>query len=338
MNNYLTKENPKTIFIAGGSGMVGGAIYKSLMKSRKYGNQKSYKILKPNRQELDLSNYSSVQRWFSENTPSIVIIAAAKVGGILANSNYPYDFILENLKIQTNIIEIAFNYKVKKLIFLGSSCIYPKFAAQPIKEDALLSNKLEKTNEFYAVAKIAGIKLCESLRIQHGFNAMCLMPTNLYGPGDNYHPQNSHVLPSFIRKFTDAKSNNSKNVICWGTGEALREFLYVEDLADACLFILDNWSKIQKNIAKNFEDISWINIGSDFEISIKDLAHKISDIVGYEGSIIWDSTKPNGTPRKKLDTKMINCLGWKAMTNLDEGIKKTLNHFEDENKLQIIRS
>ena len=164
------------------------------------------------------------------------------------------------------------------------------------------------------------------------------MPTNLYGPGDNYHPQNSHVLPSFIRKFSDAKSNNLKNVICWGTGEALREFLYVEDLADACLFIIDNWSKIQKDISKNFKDISWINIGSDFEISIKDLAHKISDIVGYKGSIIWDSTKPNGTPRKKLDTKMINCLGWNATTNLDEGIRKTLNHFENENKLQIIRS
>ena len=182
MNNYLTKENPKTIFIAGGSGMVGGAIYKSLMKSKKYGNQNSYKILKPNRKELDLSNYSSVQRWFSEKHSFHGYYCGSKGRGILANSNYPYDFILENLKIQTNIIEIAFKYKVKKLIFLGSSCIYPKFASQPIKEDALLSNKLEKTNEFYAIAKIAGIKLCESLRIQHGFNAICLMPTNLYGP------------------------------------------------------------------------------------------------------------------------------------------------------------
>ncbi len=340
MSESFTKENYKSqkkILIAGASGMVGKSIYKFFKNSRNL-NKNSFALLTPNRKNLDLLDNFCVDRWFNINRPSIVIIAAAKVGGILANNNYPYDFIIENLKIQTNLIEASWKYGVEKLIFLGSSCIYPKFAPQPIKEEYLMTNNLEKTNEFYAIAKIAGIKLCQSLEIQHSFDSISLMPTNLYGPGDNYHPQNSHVLPAFIRRFEEAKNNNYDYVTCWGSGEALREFLFVEDLAEACNFVLDNWQQIKKQKENYKNNLSWINIGSDFEISIKELAHKIAGIVGFEGEIRWDESKPDGTPRKKLDTTIINSLGWKAKTDLDTGIKKTLAQFRIEKENNSLRN
>ena len=320
----------ETIFIAGSYGMVGSAIKKELYKD---GFNVNSKILSPTKEELNLTDFQAVKQWFKQNKPTIVIIAAAKVGGILANSKFPYDFILQNLKIQTNLIEISFLTNVKKLLFLGSSCIYPKLCKQPIKENFLLTDSLEKTNEFYAIAKIAGIKLCQSLMIQNKFNAICLMPTNLYGPRDNYHPQNSHVIPSLIRKFYEAKKFNKKNVTCWGTGSPLREFLHVDDLAKACLFLLKNWNPIEdikKQNVNNEENTCWINVGTEYEISIKELAEKISDACGYEGKIIWDNSKPNGTPRKKLDTTKINSLGWYPKISLDEGIKLTLDAYIEE--------
>ena len=341
MAESFLKKNCKSsqkILIAGASGMVGKSIYNYLKKSKNYSNESPFILLTPNRKNLNLLDNSCVDSWFNINRPSIVIIAAAKVGGILANNNYPYDFIIENLKIQTNLIEASWKYGVEKLIFLGSSCIYPKFAPQPIKEEYLMTNDLEKTNEFYAIAKIAGIKLCQSLEIQHSFNSISLMPTNLYGPGDNYHPQNSHVLPSFIRRFEEAKNNNYDYVTCWGSGEVLREFLFVEDLAEACNFVLDNWQQIRTQ-KKNFKNnLSWINIGSEFEISIKELAFKIARIVGFEGEIRWDESKPDGTPRKKLDTTIMNSLGWKAKTDLETGIKKTLKQFRIEKENNSLRN
>ena len=327
------------IFIAGGNGMVGSAIKRALLKKGYNSKQKSGILLSPKRSELDLTNFDLLEKWFEDNRPSIVIIAAAKVGGIYANSNQPYDFILENLKIQTNLIELSWKFEVKTLLFLGSSCIYPKFANQPIKEKFLMTNSLEKSNEYYALAKIAGIKLCQSLRIQHNFNAISLMPTNLYGPGDNYHLLNSHVIPGLIRKFDDAKKNNFNSVKCWGSGSPLREFLYVDDLADACLFILEKWHLPFKNhtVDQNGDEIFWINIGSKYEISIKELATKISAAVGFKGKILWDNNMPDGTPRKKLDTSIMEFLGWEAKTSLNKGINLTLNHYHKEIAEKIIR-
>ena len=321
----LINKNER-IFIAGGYGMVGSAIYKKLSECGYGIHLNGGKIFRPSRDELDLTNYNKVEKWFKLHNPTIVIIAAAKVGGILANSNYPTEFILENLKIQTNIIELSKTYKVKRLLFLGSSCIYPKYSTQPIKEEYLLSDSLEMTNQFYAIAKIAGIKLCEALNRQYQFDAICLMPTNLYGPNDNYHETNSHVIPSLIRKFHEASVNNKKKVICWGTGTPLREFLYVEDLSEACIFALENW-KPNYEIKNNYP-LCWINIGSEFEVSIKDLAITISDLFNYKGEIEWDTSKPDGTPRKKLDTCRMNKLGWKATTSLQEGLKKTISSFK----------
>ena len=327
----------ESIFIAGSSGMVGSAIKREFLNLKIDNEPFKGEILCPTRKELDLTNFIEVEKWFKINKPSIVIIAAAKVGGIIANSEYPYEFILENLKIQTNLIEISWEYKVKKLLFLGSSCIYPKFSPQPIKEEYLLTNTLEETNEFYALAKIAGIKLCQSLMIQHKFNSICLMPTNLYGPGDNYHINNSHVIPSLIRKFNEAKINKLDSVICWGTGNPLREFLYVDDLAKACIFLLKNWNPIYENNYQKENYNSWINVGSKDEVSIKELSKKISNACGFEGEIIWDTNKPDGTPRKKLDTSKINRLGWQAKINLDEGIKLTLEAYKKEMKKNILR-
>ena len=315
------------IFIAGSTGMVGSSIKRAF-----YNKGYDKTLLTPSRDELDLTNNIEVDKWFKENKPSIVIIAAAKVGGIYANKTYPYEFILENLKIELNLIEISYKYKVKTLIFLGSSCIYPKFSEQPIKEEYLLTNSLEETNEYYALAKIAGIKLCQALKIQHNFNSICLMPTNLYGPGDNYHSLNSHVIPGLIKKFDEGKKNNSPYVTCWGSGKPLREFLYVDDLAEACLFILDKWN-IEKGkvpLDENKKPIYWLNVGSDFEFSIKELAQKISNAIGYKGEIIWDKSMPDGTPRKKLDTSKINNLGWYANTDIDKGINLTLINYEKE--------
>ena len=311
-------------FVAGSSGMVGSAICRKLI-TEGY-SLENKKLLVSNKKELNLEVASEVNKWFKKNKPSIVIIAAAKVGGILANKNYPVNFLLENLKIQNNLIEASWKNGVQRLLFLGSSCIYPKFAKQPIKEEYLLSSSLESTNQWYAIAKIAGLKLCEAYRYQYNFDAISLMPTNLYGPNDNYDIQSSHVMASLIKKFHEAKINNSKEVICWGTGKPLREFLYVDDLAEACFYVLGKWSPGQENSPKdtNGNILNWLNVGSDFEISIKELAEKIATIVGFNGEILWDDSKPDGTPRKKLDNSHINKIGWFARTDLNQGIKKTL--------------
>jgi len=326
----ISKEHK--IFIAGHTGMVGNAIKQSLLK-------KGYKnLLCPKREELNLLDFSKVENWFKKNRPNIVILAAAKVGGIYANSNYPVEFILENLKIQNNVIENSWKYKVKRFLFLGSSCIYPKLAKQPLKEEYLLNGALEKTNESYAIAKIAGIKLCNALRIQYGFDAISLMPTNLYGRGDNYHFKNSHVLPSMINKFYQAKIKGSEKVECWGTGNPKREFLFVDDLAEASIFILEKVSIKNKNLyddENNFNGI--INVGSGTEISIKELAKLVSSIVGYEGKIIWDLSKPDGTPRKLLDISRLNKIGWKSKTTLQEGIALTLKNYIHELETKKIR-
>ena len=247
----------------------------------------------------------------------------------------PYDFLLKNLKIQTNIIEQSHKNNVKRLLFLGSSCIYPKSSKQPIIEDYLLSDSLEKTNEFYALAKIAGIKLCESLRIQHGFDAISLMPCNLYGPGDNYHPLNSHVLPALIRKILEAKSKGLDEIICWGTGTPLREFLYVEDLAEACIYVLENWDPNKENAPRDYfgNKLSWLNVGSNFELSIRELVEMISNQCDFKGRIKWDHTKPDGTKRKKLDTSKMLDLGWEPKINLEKGIRKTISSYMKEQNI-----
>ena len=318
------------IFVAGSEGMVGSAICRLL--NQKGFNYKNKNLLINTRKELDLENEEQVMKWFSINKPDIVIIAAAKVGGILANQNSPVDFLLNNLKIQNNLIKASWEFGVKRLLFLGSSCIYPKFANQPIKEESLLSSYLEETNQWYAIAKISGIKLCEAFRKQYHFDAISLMPTNLYGPNDNYDLENGHVMAALIKKFYIAKRNKSKEVICWGTGSPLREFLYVEDFADACIFTLNNWFPDKTNAPKdiNGNPLNWLNIGSSFEITIKSLAEKIAHIIEFEGKITWDKTKPDGTPRKKLDNTRINNLGWKSLTNLDDGIRKTIIYLKRE--------
>jgi len=322
----LLKENSK-IYIAGSTGMVGSSICRLLVKK---GFILNNNLLTTSRKDLDLRDNSQLHNWFSSNYPDIVIICAARVGGILANKTYPVDFLLENLQIQNNLIEKSYQFGVKKLLFLGSSCIYPKLSAQPIKEKYLLKGSLEDTNQWYAIAKIAGLKLCEAYKKQYSFNTLSLMPTNLYGPNDNYDLNSSHVMASLLRKFVEAKLNNKKNVTCWGSGKPLREFLYVDDFAEACLFILSNWEKINNNLPKdeNGNILNWLNIGSDFEISIKDLADKIGRIINYRGEINWDKTKPDGTPRKKLNTDTINNMGWVAQTDLDKGIRKTIESFK----------
>ena len=320
------------IFVAGHTGMVGSAIRRILEKNG-YLN-----LLLPSREELDLSDFLSVKKWFNKYKPDIVILAAAKVGGIQANYQYPGDFILENLKIQTNVIENSWINEVKRFIFLGSSCIYPKFAPQPIKEKYLLSGKLELTNEPYAISKIAGIKLCSSLKKQYGFDAISLMPTNLYGPRDNYHSLNSHVLPSLIRKFYDAKINMKSEVRCWGSGSPRREFLYVDDLAEAVLFTIENISSDNDLLYEKDAELSGIlNVGVGKDISIKELACLISKETNYEGEITWDLSKPDGTPRKVLDTSKLNKLGWEPKIRINEGIKITINHFLSELENNSIR-
>ncbi len=318
------------IFLTGGKGMVGSAIKRILIK-KGYGNPElGGKIFSPAREEINLLNYEKLESWFKINKPTVVIIAAAKVGGIIANSCSPYDFIFENLKIETNIIELSRKFQVKKILFLGSSCIYPKLSKQPIKEEYLLDSALESTNQWYAIAKIAGIKLCESLYSQYGINAISLMPCNLFGPGDNYDLTTSHVLPALIRKFQTAKNNNHEEVICWGTGRPLREFLYVDDLAEGCIYALKNWDITSKNapLDNSNNKLAWLNIGSGKEISIKDLAEKISDLIGFEGQIIWDKNKPDGTFRKIMDSGKFRSLGWSPKTTLTEGIKIAINDFK----------
>ena len=321
----LNKDH--SICVAGSSGMVGSSVCKLLIKEGY--NFKNKNLFTLSRNIIDLSDHHKVKNWFNNYRPDVVINAAAKVGGIMANKKKPVEFLLENLKIQNNIIENSFNSGVKRLLFLGSSCIYPKFCKQPIKENYLLTDYLESSNQWYAIAKIAGLKLCEAYRKQYAFDAISLMPTNLYGPGDNYDLDNSHVMPALIRKFYEAKKNNLDFVKCWGSGKPLREFLFVEDLAEACLFVLKNWEPNKTNSALDSEGnpLNWMNIGSSSEVTIKDLAMKISQIIGYDGKIIWDTGMPDGTPRKKLDTYLINKLGWYPKTTLDIGISKTISSF-----------
>ena len=323
-------EKGYKICVAGSNGMVGSSICKLLQKNGY--TKKNKTLLTITREELDLTDSKKVHIWFSKNKPDIVICAAAKVGGILANSKKPVDFLLENLKIQNNLIENSWKFGVKRFLFLGSSCIYPRLSKQPIKEEYLLSGSLESTNEWYAVAKISGLKLCDAFRKQYNFDAISLMPTNLYGPNDNYNLEGSHVMAAFIRKFHEAKFNNIPQVVCWGSGEPLREFLYVDDFAEACLHSLKYWSPSRSDAPKNSsgENLTWLNIGSKYEISIYDLAKKISKLLNYEGEIIWDRTKPDGTFRKKLCVKNIKKLGWEASTSLDKGISLTLDHFQKD--------
>ena len=325
------------IFIAGSNGMVGAAIKKCLIKAGYGLKEKEGILLTPTRKELNLINYDEVLNWFKKNKPTIVVLAAAKVGGIQANNSNPADFILENLKIQTNVIDISFKMGVKRLLFLGSSCIYPKFANQPIEEESLLTNSLEKTNEWYAIAKIAGIKLCEALRKQYDFDAICIMPTNLYGPNDNYHPENSHVMASLIRKFYQAKINSISKVSCWGTGKPYREFMHVDDLADAALYALEKWDPKAPNAPtdKNGDKLTWLNVGTGKDISIRELANKIANLTEYDGEIFWDHSKPDGTPKKQLNVNRINKLGWFSKITLDDGIKETLKSFKTESNFDI---
>ena len=319
---YINQENK--IFIAGHRGMVGSAISRNL-KNNGYIN-----LLTAKRSELDLTETSSVKKWYEINNPDVVVIAAAKVGGILANSNFPAEFLLDNLKIQNNLIEGAFENGVSRLLFLGSSCIYPKFASQPIKEESLLSDSLESTNQWYAIAKIAGIKLCEALSIQYGFDAISLMPTNLYGPGDYYHPEESHVIPALISKFDNAVQNNLEKVVCWGSGSPYREFLYVDDFADACRFVLENWRPLKK-------EIKFLNVGTGYDMKIKKIAKIISEKCGFYGEIEWDSSKPDGTPKKQLDISKIVRLGWKPKTSLDEGLNLTIKNYRYLKNKKILR-
>jgi GDP-L-fucose synthase len=294
------------IFVAGGRGMVGSAIVRRL---RADGYEH---ILAPTSSELDLRSQAAVDRWFADARPTHVFLAAAKVGGILANDSFPADFIRDNLQIQTNVIDAAWRNGAIKLLFLGSSCIYPKLAPQPLKEECLLTGPLEPTNEWYAIAKIAGLKMCQAYRRQYGFDAICAMPTNLYGPGDNFDLASSHVLPALIRKFHEAKLRGDPEVVIWGTGTPRREFLHVDDLADACMFLMHHYS-----------DPAPINVGVGEDVSIRELAELIAAVVGYQGRIVTDTSKPDGTPRKLLDVTRLAALGWRATTRLQPGLADT---------------
>jgi GDP-L-fucose synthase len=300
------------IFVAGHRGLVGAAIYRKL-ESEGYRNL----VVKTSR-ELDLIRQSDVEAFFEKERPEYVFLAAAKVGGILANNIYRADFIYRNIMIEANVVHASCQHGVKKLLFLGSSCIYPKFCPQPMKEEYLLTGELEPTNEPYAVAKIAGIKMCQAYNAQYETNFISVMPTNLYGPGDNFDLETSHVLPALIRKFHEAKNENRPSVPIWGTGTPKREFLYIDDLADACVFLMEN-----------YDSSEILNIGVGEDISINDLAILIKEIVGYKGDIVYDSSKPDGTPRKLLDVTRLHSLGWKAKTSLRDGIKKTYEWYKN---------
>ncbi len=319
---YISKEDK--VFIAGHRGMVGSAITRNL-KNSGYLN-----LLTANRSELDLTDLNMVHNWYKDNKPEIVIIAAAKVGGILANSKFPTQFLLDNLKMQNNLIEGAWENGVKRLLFLGSSCIYPKFASQPITEESLLTDSLETSNQWYSIAKIAGIKLCEALNLQYGFDAISLIPTNLYGPGDYYHPENSHIIPALINKFDNAAINNLEKVVCWGSGSPFREFLYVDDLAEACIFVLENWKPKKR-------EIKFLNVGTGKDLKIKEIAEIISKKCGYDREIIWDNSKPDGTPRKLLDISKIISLGWKPRTSFDEGLSLTISNYRFLKNKKLLR-
>jgi len=307
----MTAINQQTkIYVAGHRGLVGSAIIRNL-QSKGYSN-----IVTRTRQALDLMQTEAVNQFYAQEKPDIVIDAAEKVGGIHANNNYPAEFIYDNLTIQNNLIHGAYQAGVQKFVFLGSSCIYPKMAPQPLKEEYLLSGALEPTNEWYAIAKIAGIKMCQAYRKQYGFDAISLMPTNLYGPGDNFDLQNSHVLPALIRKFHEAKINNDESVTVWGTGSPKREFLYVDDMADAAVFLMENYS-----------DEQIVNVGTGVDVTIKELAETVKKVIEFNGDLVFDATKPDGTPRKLMDVSFLNSQGWKAVVEIEQGIQLAYDWF-----------
>nr|GMD24285.1 putative GDP-L-fucose synthase 2 [Ipomoea batatas] len=300
------------IFVAGHGGLVGSAVV------RKLSHLGFTNLLLRTHSQLDLAVQSAVDAFFAAEKPDYVILAAAKVGGIHANNTYPADFITINLQIQTNVVTSAYKHGVKKLLFLGSSCIYPKFAPQPIPEAALLTGPLEPTNEWYAIAKIAGIKMCQAYRIQFKFDAISAMPTNLYGPNDNFHPENSHVLPALLRRFHEAKVRNDEKVVVWGSGSPLREFLHVDDLADAIVFLLEHYSGLEH-----------VNVGSGKEVTIKELAELVKEVVGFKGELVWDPTKPDGTPRKLMDSSSLTGMGWTPKISLRDGLIDTYKWYLD---------
>lgn len=309
-------EKDSKIYIAGHRGMVGSAIHRKLQEKG------FHNFVLRTSKELDLRNQQAVGDFFQTEKPEYVFLAAAKVGGIIANNTYRADFLYENLAIQNNVIHSAYQINVKKLMFLGSSCIYPKLALQPLKEEYLLSGFLEETNEPYAIAKIAGIKLCEAYRSQYGCDFISVMPTNLYGPNDNYDLQNSHVLPAMIRKFHEAKVANNESVTLWGTGSPMREFLHADDLAEACSYLMENYSEPQL-----------INVGTGIDITIKALAETVSKIVGFEGELVWDTTKPDGTPRKLMDVSKLHAQGWKHTIELKQGIALAYQDFLEHHEM-----
>ena len=316
MSESISPDSP--IFVAGHSGLVGSAVIRRL-EAEGFSN-----ILTARRAQLDLRDQAEVSHWFKANRPEYVFLVAGTVGGIMANSTRPAEFIYDNMMIHGTVVQSSYEYGVRKLLYLGSSCIYPRQATQPIDEEQLLTGPLEPTNEWYAIAKIAGIKLCQAYRRQYGCDFVSAMPTNLYGPNDNFDLTSSHVLPALIRKFHDAKVTGRKEVEIWGTGSPIREFLHVDDLADACLFLLRNYS----------EDLH-INVGTGVDLSIRDLAQKIRDVVYPEAELVFDTTKPDGTPRKVLDTTRLNALGWSPSISLDSGIRSTYEWFlreQDENR------
>tara|TARA_B100001059_G_scaffold155823_1_gene155389 strand:+ start:2879 stop:3847 length:969 start_codon:yes stop_codon:yes gene_type:complete len=304
----------KRVFVAGHKGMVGSALIRALKAIK-------CEILTQNSNELDLKDSIKVDKWFKDNKPDTVFLAAAKVGGILANSNYPANFLYDNLAIQNSVIAASYKYNVKKLMFLGSSCIYPRDAEQPLKESSLLTGELEPTNEAYAIAKIAGIKLCEFYRKQYGVDYISVMPTNLYGPGDNFHPQNSHVVAALISRFHEAKKLNKKNIVLWGSGKPLREFMHVDDLASGLIFLMENYSQDKH-----------INIGTGKEISIKDFSNIIKFISGWVGKIEFDDSFPDGMPRKVMDVSKIHKLGWRHKIDLEQGLKEAYNWYDINHK------
>jgi len=319
----MSINNNKKIYVAGHGGMVGSAIVRQL-HAKGFVN-----IVTRTHAELDLTNQHAVQTFFQKERPEQVYLAAAKVGGIHANNTYPAEFIYQNLMIEANVIHQAFEAGVKKLLFLGSSCIYPSMAMQPMAEDALLTGKLEATNEPYAIAKIAGIKLCESYNRQysqsHCLDYRSVMPTNLYGPGDNFHPENSHVIPGLIRRFHDAKEQNSPEVVIWGTGTPMREFLYVDDMAAASVFVMELDKAAYDQHTKTMQ--SHINVGVGFDVTIKELAETIGQVIGYQGKIIFDTTKPDGTPRKLMNSDRLTKMGWKSTVGLVDGLKLAYQDF-----------
>jgi GDP-L-fucose synthase len=311
------------IYIAGHRGLVGSAIVRQL-ESRGFTN-----LLMHTHKELDLTNQAQVQTFFKQEKPNYVILAAAKVGGIHANNTYPADFIYQNIMIEANVVNASYENKVKRLLFLGSTCIYPKAVEQPMREDALLTDVLESTNEPYALAKIAGIKLCESYNRQYGTDFRSVMPTNLYGINDNFHPENSHVIPALMRRFHEAKASNDAEVIVWGTGNAMREFLYVDDMAEASLFVLELDEKTYQ--ANTISMLSHINVGTGKDVTIKKMAETMKQVVGYEGNLTFDTTKPDGSPRKLIDVSRLSNMGWRYCIDLEKGLKKTYKWYLKEN-------